>query len=134
MRKTSALLCAVLLAAVAVQGPAVSAQGAIPSDRAAVEHALNRLAYGPRPGEVDRVQRAGLAAWIEDQLNPQRVDDSALTAMLPALPERPADLTDQKEARQFSRRQVQALAAQKVTRAVYSERQLEEKIGRASCR
>jgi uncharacterized protein (DUF1800 family) len=126
MRKISALLCAVLLTALGVQGPPVSAQGAIPSDRAAVEHALNRLAYGPRAGEVDRVQRAGLAAWIDQQLDPQRIDDSALAALLPPLPERPADVTEQRAARQFSRQQVQALAAQKVIRAAYSERQLEE--------
>ena len=127
MRTISALSFAVFLAAVAVQGPAaLAAQGAIPGDRAATEHALNRLAYGPRPGEVDKVQRAGLAAWIDEQLNPQRIDDTALAALLPPLPERPADVSSPQQARQFGRQQVQVLAAQKVLRAAYSERQLEE--------
>jgi len=118
---------AVLLAASAVQGQSpLAAQSAIPSDRTAVEHALNRLAYGPRPGEIDKVQRAGLAAWIDEQLNPQRIDDAALATMLPALPERPADVSSPQQVRQFGRQQVQVLAAQKVLRAAYSERQLEE--------
>ena len=46
--------------------------------------------------------------------------------MLQPLPERPADVSSPQQARQFGRQQVQALAAQKVLRAAYSERQLEE--------
>src|SRR5688572_32508551 len=127
MRTVSALLSAVLLAAFAAQGQStLAAQTAIPSDRTTVEHVLNRLAYGPRPGEVDKVQRAGLAAWIDEQLNPQRIDDTALAALLPPLPERPADVSSPQQARQFGRQQVQVLAAQKVLRAAYSERQLDE--------
>src|SRR5258708_22277995 len=30
----------------------------------AILHALNRLAYGPRPGDVERVRQMGLARWI----------------------------------------------------------------------
>lgn len=41
-------------------------------------HALNRLAYGPRPGEVDRVAAAGVLRWIERQLTPDAIDDGAL--------------------------------------------------------
>src|SRR5688500_12598216 len=128
MRTVSALLSAVLLAAFAAQAQSTLAaqSSAIPADRTAVEHALNRLAYGPRPGEVDKVQRAGLAAWIDEQLNPQGIDDAALAALLPPLPERPADVSSPQQARQFGRQQVQVLAAQKVLRAAYSERQLEE--------
>src|SRR6266446_6106679 len=33
----------------------------------AILHALNRLAYGPRPGDVERVRQMGLAKWIEQQ-------------------------------------------------------------------
>jgi len=36
----------------------------------AILHALNRLAYGPRPGDVERVKQMGLAKWIDQQLNP----------------------------------------------------------------
>src|SRR6059058_5326554 len=40
--------------------------------------ALNRLAYGPRPGEVTRVAAAGVMHWIDRQLSPDRIDDDAL--------------------------------------------------------
>jgi uncharacterized protein (DUF1800 family) len=45
-------------------------------------HALNRLGYGPRPGDLDRVRKMGLESWINQQLNPQSLDDSALQARL----------------------------------------------------
>src|SRR5262252_9443045 len=43
----------------------------------AILHALNRLAYGPRPGDIERVRQTGLAKWIEQQLNPNSIDDKA---------------------------------------------------------
>ena len=52
----------------------------------AILHALNRLAYGPRPGDIERVQQIGLAKWIDRQLNPNSVDDKALEARLENLP------------------------------------------------
>jgi uncharacterized protein (DUF1800 family) len=52
----------------------------------AIEHALNRLAYGPRPGEVERIKQMGLSKWIEQQLNPNSVDDRALQARLENYP------------------------------------------------
>src|SRR5258708_33415070 len=48
----------------------------------AILHALNRLGYGPRPGDVERVRQMGLAKWIDQQLNPNSIDDNALTARL----------------------------------------------------
>ena len=41
--------------------PAGPCQADLPKDRDAIEHALNRLAYGARPGDVERVQEIGLA-------------------------------------------------------------------------
>jgi uncharacterized protein (DUF1800 family) len=52
----------------------------------AILHALNRLGYGPRPGDVERVRQMGLAKWIEQQLNPNSIDDRALTARLENFP------------------------------------------------
>jgi uncharacterized protein (DUF1800 family) len=52
----------------------------------AVLHALNRLAYGPRPGDLDRVKQMGLAKWIDQQLNPKSIDDSAVEARLREYP------------------------------------------------
>ena len=49
-------------------------------------HALNRLAYGPRPGDVERVRQMGLAKWIDQQLNPNSIDDKALEARLENYP------------------------------------------------
>ncbi len=52
----------------------------------AIFHALNRLAYGPRPGDVERVRQMGLAKWIDQQLNPSSIDDKALEARLEDYP------------------------------------------------
>ena len=52
----------------------------------AIFHALNRLAYGPRPGDLDRVKQMGLAKWIEQQLNPNSINDSAVEARLDVYP------------------------------------------------
>ena len=52
-------------------GPAVT-----PQDSAF--HALNRLAYGPRPGDVQRVAADGVMRWIDRQLSPEEIDDHRL--------------------------------------------------------
>src|SRR5712664_2484558 len=52
----------------------------------AILHALNRLAYGPRPGDVERVRQMGLAKWIEQQLNPNAIDDRTVEARLEQFP------------------------------------------------
>ncbi len=48
-------------------------------------HVLNRLAFGPRPGDVEEVQRIGARAYIETQLKPDSMDDSALDAKVASL-------------------------------------------------
>jgi len=45
-------------------------------------HALNRFTFGPRPGEVDAVRAMGLEKWFDQQLHPDKIDDSALDARL----------------------------------------------------
>src|SRR5467141_1787950 len=52
----------------------------------AILHALNRLAYGPRPGDVERIKQIGLAKWIDQQLNPNSINDAALEARLEIYP------------------------------------------------
>ena len=69
----------VVLLAASAGAPALQAA---PADDAAIVHALNRLTYGPRPGDVERVKAMGLQKWIEAQLAPSRIDDGALTAKL----------------------------------------------------
>jgi hypothetical protein len=53
---------------------------------ARVLHALNRFTFGPRPGDVQRVEAIGLDRWFEQQLNPAVIDDSALDQRLAAFP------------------------------------------------
>jgi uncharacterized protein (DUF1800 family) len=52
----------------------------------AILHALNRLAYGPRPGDIERIKQIGLAKWIDQQLNPNSINDSAVDARLEIYP------------------------------------------------
>jgi len=39
-------------------------------------HLLSRAAFGPWPGDLERVKQMGRAAWIEQQLAPEKIDDS----------------------------------------------------------
>jgi len=39
-------------------------------------HALNRLTFGPRPGDVETVRKMGLKKWIDQQLHPERVAEN----------------------------------------------------------
>src|SRR5262245_37749641 len=48
-------------------------------------HALNRLGYGPRPGDVERVLDEGLERWITNQTRPAGPDPE-VEARLRALP------------------------------------------------
>src|SRR5712664_1035531 len=90
----------------------------------AILHALNRLSYGPRPGDVARVRQMGLAKWIEQQLNPNSLDDRALDARLadyPTLRLSTAKLMDEypqpKQAEKQAEKQAQARAQQEQRRA-----------------
>jgi uncharacterized protein (DUF1800 family) len=65
--------------------PAAPRAGRLPSNARAIGHALNRLGFGPRPGDVDRIARLGLAVWIETQLQPSRISDAALDERLARL-------------------------------------------------
>ncbi|HLV81527.1 MAG TPA: hypothetical protein VKT32_14670, partial [Chthonomonadaceae bacterium] len=53
-----------------VTGPAPADWSSLPEDAGAVSaavHVLNRMAFGPRPGDVTRVAAIGAAAYIEEQ-------------------------------------------------------------------
>jgi uncharacterized protein (DUF1800 family) len=47
-----------------------------------ITHVLNRLAFGARPGDVEKVKAMGLNKYIEQQLNPNSLNDSAVEAKL----------------------------------------------------
>ncbi|MBI1846366.1 MAG: DUF1800 domain-containing protein [Candidatus Rokubacteria bacterium] len=117
-------------------------------------HLLSRATYGPRPGDVARVQAIGVRAWLEQQLDPRRLDDpvvakevatlTSLTlpidAMLKEYPRPARDVREKVASGQMTRQQameayppqkrpyriVAELQAAKAVRAVSSERQLEE--------
>ena len=130
-----------------------------------ITHVLNRVAFGPRPGDVERVQQMGLKQYIEQQLQPERIDDSRVEQSLRDFvslrmdngdimqhypePQRiarelgfqnpkgqnPSDQAETRQKVQAYLRQngmqppqqlVQELTAQKILRAVESERQLQE--------
>ena len=54
-------------------------------ESARIVHVLNRLGYGPRPGDVEAVRRMGVDAWIRRQLDPGRIDDRRADARVAAL-------------------------------------------------
>jgi uncharacterized protein (DUF1800 family) len=39
-------------------------------------HALDRLTFGPRPGDVERLKKIGLKKWIDQQLHPEQIKES----------------------------------------------------------
>jgi len=137
----------------AVPAAAPAPTSVVTGDRQ-ILHALSRLTYGPRPGDVERVRALGLSAWIDRQLRPRTIDDSAteralaeLSTLRMSIPEllreypRPdprllAQIANGEMSRQemlerypIEKRPVRIadeLRAAKVLRAVTTERQLEE--------
>src|SRR5262245_37008923 len=112
------------------------------SETQQVLHVLDRLGYGPRPGDVEAVRRVGVAAWIEAQLRPEGLDDRAVEARLallrvPTMAPRalmdayPLPQTFRQQGMEMPREQspralVGELQRAKLLRAVYGERQLLE--------
>ena len=113
-------LAFVFLLATLTGAPALQAAAAADDD--AIVHALNRLTYGPRPGDVDRVRAVGLRKWIDLQLTPATEGAENVRA---------AEGTNQIDGQmpgdpQKRNWQIVAASEAKLLRAVYSERQLEE--------
>jgi uncharacterized protein (DUF1800 family) len=132
-----------------------------PTDDKAIVHVLNRVGYGPRPGDVAAVRDIGLQRYIEQQLQPDRIPDGAVSARLAGLTTigmSAREITEQFEIPQLQMRQarrqqaarsgdqnepaqpprptpemqqranqvVMELSEQKLIRAIYSDRQLQE--------
>ncbi len=47
-----------------------------------VIHVLNRLAFGARPGDVQKIRALGVDKWIDQQLHPEQIDDQSIEAFL----------------------------------------------------
>jgi uncharacterized protein (DUF1800 family) len=139
---------------------AVSTSAApFPKDDRAIVHVLSRTGFGPRPGDVERVRSLGIQRYVDEQLQPQRIADGAMTARLAGLTT--IELSSRQIAEQYELPQLEArkqrkadakdgdpaagdgkqppdpmqqransvmveLSEQKLLRAVYSERQLQE--------
>ena len=131
----------------------------MPKGDQAIVHVLNRIGFGPRPGDVEKVRTIGLQRYIDEQLRPERLADTSMNARLRGLttiglsageiaeryerpgdggaPRAPAERQGRRARAGTSERRVDPirqqansvvveLAEQKVLRAVYSERQLQE--------
>jgi uncharacterized protein (DUF1800 family) len=95
--------------------------------------ALNRMAYGPRPGDVERVRKIGLDAYVEEQLAPHQVEETRAAWMrllpLDTLEMSAADAEDYETANYPEVGKGQSaieLQQANILRAVYSARQLEQ--------
>jgi uncharacterized protein (DUF1800 family) len=134
-RAVSLLLLLLLVALRHASAGAASLERRL-STTEAVHHVLSRLSFGARPGQHQQVTRAGLKAWVQTQLEPSRIDDSALAQRIerecPSLKYSLAQLQelakagDRPEQRQARERIKKELRTALVLRAVYSERQFQE--------
>jgi uncharacterized protein (DUF1800 family) len=151
-------LAATALLGAEQQGPTVAA-AAIPNDDRAIVHVLNRIGFGPGPGDIGKVRAIGLQAYIDRQLRPERIPDRPVEARLAGLAT--LGLSSREISERFARPMMEArrerqraaaeqpqpqvepprmpnpmqqqannvlveLSAQKILRAAYSERQLQE--------
>ncbi|MBX7053852.1 MAG: DUF1800 domain-containing protein [Pyrinomonadaceae bacterium] len=167
------LLAAITLPVMAASNPSSASLKPLTEDQKII-HVLNRLGFGARPGDIERVKAIGIQKYIDQQLDPGSIVDSKLeskvrnldifdlsTAELFAKYPNPANLLrmiegnaaaqaagqnpeqevteKQRQERQQKLRElyrkydlkpanqiVPQIAANRVLRAVYSERQLQE--------
>ncbi len=97
-------------------------QGAEPAD-----HLLRRATYGITPAAQAAITAMGTAAWVQQQLDPMSIDDTATDdrlAGLATLDMSPAELRDAYEMNRFV--PIGELTVARYLRAVHSERQLYE--------
>src|SRR3984957_18266514 len=109
-------------------------------------HALNRLAFGPRPGEIEELRRSGVDSYITQQLDPTSIPEPpALSDRIGSLrtlrmtpvelflefqqPIRQAakgDIDAKKAARHEARQVIMEAVEARVVRAVFGVRHLQE--------
>ncbi len=69
------LLSAGLYAKKKVRAPVAPAMPQMTADQKAL-HALNRLTFGARPGDLDQLKQTGLDRWMEQQLHPEAIPEN----------------------------------------------------------
>ncbi len=111
-------------------GPAPAQWTALPHDAPAVTraaHVLNRVAFGPRPGDVARVAEIGEKAYIEEQLADRMDEDPAVTWRVGGLDTQQIERDSPDVLASYDDGEVLTQTAQAaLLRAVYSRHQLRE--------
>lgn len=101
----------------------LSVQGIAPELRL-----LQRTAYGPRPGDLARIKKLGMAAYVDEQLHPESIaEEPVLTWRVGAL----GDILNADSGLLFDvddHQVVSALRQATLLRAVYSRKQLYERV------
>src|ERR1700733_9176181 len=69
------------------------------ADTKTIVHLLSRTTFGPRPGDIERVQAIGVGAYLDEQLHPERISDQDLQPRLVALT--PLTISARTYAREF---------------------------------
>ncbi len=143
--RMSSISIAVLALSAALTGSVRAAPAAMSTEQQAV-HVLNRVAFGPKPGDIERVSRMGVQNYLDEQLHPEALPyPPELTQRLSQLatPNRKAgdvvgefvelqkQVRDEDEgAKQRRRAALTAVALEtaeaRLARAIDSPRQLEE--------
>jgi uncharacterized protein (DUF1800 family) len=81
-----------------------------------VQQVLNRLSYGARPGDAEKVRAVGVDKWIARQLAPERIDDAVaeqLVSHYATLQESTSDLVETfRQVQQARRREQMQLKAE----------------------
>ena len=92
-------------------------------------HALNRVGFGPKPGDVAHVVAVGPAAWIEEQLADRMEEDPTVTWRVNALDTQQMEQDSPDTFYCTDYDQIQREMAQAaLLRAVYSRHQLREQL------
>jgi uncharacterized protein (DUF1800 family) len=128
---------AAAIAATAVTGLSVEAVTAAPAAAAGlptgilpadpIAHLLRRAGYGPTPATLAEATKLGVGGWLDRQLNPSAIDDSACDALVARLPLATADIaTVRATLKKNAYDAMQQLGRATIARAIWSNRQLFE--------
>jgi uncharacterized protein (DUF1800 family) len=82
-----AVLCnaGLMLGTTLILSGAPASRYQIPNDDKTIGHVLNRLGFGARPGDIERVRAIGVERYIDEQLHPERIADRDVEGHLAGL-------------------------------------------------
>jgi len=86
IRKFTAIISIYLLCLSAVSfGVTAAPAGKALTEDQKILHILNRLGFGARPGDIEKVKKLGIEKYIDQQLNPSTIDDSVADTKVKSL-------------------------------------------------